>query len=147
LLNILTKESEKYKMENRTIFSAIRFNWFALIAGVFCLTMAVNVSAQQNARPCVEDAEKLCKGIQAGQGRLAQCLKEHSDQLSPACKANIAEAKEKIQDFTQACKDDMTKLCNGTKPGGGRILQCLKQHEAELTPACKEKMAQPKGKL
>ena len=134
-------------MENRTIYSAIRFNCFALIAGVFCLTMAVNVSAQPTVRPCVEDAEKLCKGIQAGQGRLAQCLKEHSNQLSPACKANIAEAKEKIQDFTQACKDDMTKHCNGIKPGGGKILQCLKQHEAELTPQCKEKMAQPKGKL
>ena len=143
----LTKESEKYKMKHRTIFSGIRFNWFALIAGVFCLTMAVNVSAQPTARPCVADAEKLCKGIQAGQGRLAQCLKEHSEQLSPACKANIADAKEKIQDFTQACKDDMKRLCNGAKPGGGRVLQCLKQHEAELSPPCKEKLAQPKGQL
>lgn len=133
-------------MKNRTISSGIQFNWFALIAGVFCLTMAVNVPAQQNSKPCVEDAERLCKGMQAGEGRIARCLKEHTNELSPACKANIAEAKEKIQDFTQACKDDMTTLCKGTKPGGGRILQCLKQHEAELTPQCKEKMAQPKGK-
>jgi len=53
----------------------------------------------------------------------------------------------KIQDFTQACKDDMKRLCNGAKPGGGRVLQCLKQHEAELSPPCKEKLAQPKGQL
>ena len=134
-------------MENRTIFSGIQFNRFALIAGVFCLTMVVNVSAQQNAKPCIEDAEKLCKGIQVGEGRIAQCLREHSNQLSPACKANISDAKVKIQDFTQACNGDMTKFCTSTKPGGGRILQCLKQHEAELTPQCKEKLAQPKGRL
>jgi hypothetical protein len=134
-------------MEKKTIYSGIQFNWFSLIAGVFCLTMAMNVSAQQKARPCVEDAEKLCEGIQAGQGRLAQCLREHSGQLSPACKANITDAKVKIQDFTQACKGDMTKLCNGTKPGGGRVLKCLKQHEAELSPQCKEKMTQPKDRL
>jgi hypothetical protein len=134
-------------MGNRTVFSGIPFNRFALIAGVFCLTMAVNVSAQQNAKPCIEDAEKLCKGVQAGEGRIAQCLREHSNQLSSACKANIADAKEKIQGFRQACKGDIKNLCNTTKPGGGRILQCLRQHEAELSPQCKEKMAQPKGKL
>jgi hypothetical protein len=30
------------------------------------------------------------------------------------------------------------------KPGGGRILKCLKEHESELSPACNEKL--PKGR-
>jgi len=37
----------------------------------------------------------------------------------------------------QACRADYGKLCSGVKPGGGRGAECLKQHEAELTPACR----------
>lgn len=37
----------------------------------------------------------------------------------------------------QACRTDFSKLCAGVKPGGGRGAECLKRHEAELTPACK----------
>lgn len=37
----------------------------------------------------------------------------------------------------QACKADHAKFCKSTQPGGGRIVECLKSHEAELAPACK----------
>ena len=37
------------------------------------------------------------------------------------------------------CKEDAEKLCKGVEPGEGRIVRCLKQHEAELSAACKEK--------
>ena len=37
----------------------------------------------------------------------------------------------------QLCRADYGKLCSGAKPGGGRAAECLKQHEAELTPTCK----------
>ena len=73
---------------------------------------------------------------------MAKCLKEHSGELSPACKENMAKMKEKASDFRHACKDDMKKICAGIQPGGGRIMQCMKQHEAELSPACKEMMDQ-----
>jgi hypothetical protein len=39
--------------------------------------------------------------------------------------------------MTQACKADHAKFCKSTQPGGGRIVECLKSHEAELAPACK----------
>jgi hypothetical protein len=35
------------------------------------------------------------------------------------------------------CRDDAQKLCAGVQPGGGRAIACMKQHEAELSPACK----------
>ena len=133
-------------MKQRTVFSGNQMQRFAVLAGIFCFTMAAKVSAQQNSNPCAEDTARLCKGVQQGEGRILQCIKEHANELSPACKQNIAAAKEKVQDFTQACKDDMQTRCKGIKPGGGRILQCLKQHEVELSPGCKEKMEQAKGK-
>ena len=36
-----------------------------------------------------------------------------------------------------ACRGDMHSLCSSVQPGGGRALACLKQHEGELSPACK----------
>lgn len=36
----------------------------------------------------------------------------------------------------QACQADAAKLCPGVQPGGGRVLACLKQHEAELSAGC-----------
>lgn len=36
-----------------------------------------------------------------------------------------------------ACRGDARRLCSQAAPGGGRLLPCLQQHEAELTPACK----------
>jgi hypothetical protein len=40
-----------------------------------------------------------------------------------------------------ACKADIEKLCPGTQPGGGRIRECMKQHEADLSDACKQALA------
>lgn len=39
--------------------------------------------------------------------------------------------------LAQACQADAKKLCPGARPGGGRVLGCLKQREAELSADCK----------
>ncbi len=135
------------QIKNATALSGIQVKWFAVLAGVFCLAIATGASAEAVDRPCKEDAEKLCNGVQPGGGNIARCLKEHSSELSPACKDNITKAKEKAKEFKEACKDDAHKLCNGVQQGGGRILQCLSQHESELSPACKEQMDQPRGRM
>lgn len=36
----------------------------------------------------------------------------------------------------QACQADVRQHCAGERPGGGRVLGCLKKHEAELSAAC-----------
>ena len=36
-----------------------------------------------------------------------------------------------------ACGADMQRLCKGVMPGGGRILVCLRKHDADLSPACR----------
>jgi hypothetical protein len=36
------------------------------------------------------------------------------------------------------CSADLEKFCKDVKPGGGRIIACLKQHEAEVSEACKK---------
>ena len=41
---------------------------------------------KEAADACREDAEKYCAGIQPGGGRIAICLKQNFESLSPACK-------------------------------------------------------------
>lgn len=37
----------------------------------------------------------------------------------------------------RACKEDVQKFCKDIKHGGGLVVKCLKQHESELSDACK----------
>jgi len=46
-----------------------------------------------------------------------------------------------------ACKDDAKKFCANIKPGDGRMMDCMKQHEAELSQACKDNRAEMKQKM
>jgi exonuclease VII small subunit len=45
------------------------------------------------------------------------------------------------------CRQDVQKLCPDAKPGGGALRDCLKQHAAELSPACQEHLKQVKAKV
>jgi Golgi apparatus protein 1 len=92
------------------------------------------------AAACKPDAEKLCKGVQPGQGRVASCLKQHQDQLSGECREKIAEAQSR-----HPCMKDAERLCKGVQPGEGRVMQCLHEHEAELSAECKAHGGQEGG--
>jgi hypothetical protein len=46
-----------------------------------------------------------------------------------------------------ACKDDVAKLCKDVQPGEGRVLQCLKEHQADVSPACKNRLKQVKQQM
>ncbi len=109
------------------------------------LSVLLNVStaqAEDKEKPgaCRADLEKLCKGVQSGQGRIARCLAEHKDQLSAGCREKIARAESR-----HPCMKDVKTLCKGVEPGEGRIAQCLKQHEAELSAECKVHQARESG--
>jgi hypothetical protein len=43
------------------------------------------------------------------------------------------------------CTDDAQKFCANVEPGGGRILQCLKDHKDSLSDKCKQAAQQAIG--
>ena len=45
-----------------------------------------------------------------------------------------------------ACQDDMKKYCSDAVKPGGSMGECMKSHEADLSPACKENMKEAKAK-
>lgn len=111
---------------------------------VLCAGLLAVGVAQAAQGPCADDAAKYCKDVKPGGGRLAKCLKDNEKQLSPACRASIEESKKKVQEAHQACSDDVQKYCKDVKPGRGRIVKCLKEHEKDLSPECKAKLTEPK---
>ncbi len=88
--------------------------------------------AQPVQHPCMADAQKLCPGVEAGQGRIAQCLKSHKDEVSAECKAKMATFREEAA----ACQADVEKLCPGTRPGPERR-DCMRAHKDQVSPQCR----------
>ena len=37
----------------------------------------------------------------------------------------------------EACRNDVKALCGSVQPGGGRIRDCMREHRAQLSNACK----------
>jgi len=130
-------------MKNWAVYSGIQMYRLTIGAGIVFLSLVASVTAEEVDKPCKADAKKLCKDVQPGEGRIAQCMKEHEKELSPACKANIKKMKEKAKEVAEACQADANKLCKDVEPGKGRIMRCLKYHEGELSAACKEQMTLP----
>jgi hypothetical protein len=116
----------------------------ALAALALCALLVAGAEAPAAQGPCADDVAKYCKDVKPGGGRLARCLKDNEKQLSPACKASIEDSREKAKEAHQACADDVQKHCKGVKPGQGRIVKCLKEHEKDLSPECKAKLTEPK---
>jgi Cysteine rich repeat len=46
------------------------------------------------------------------------------------------EARAKVMQAGRICRPDIDRFCTGVKPGGGRVLQCLQGHQAELSSEC-----------
>lgn len=93
--------------------------------------------------PCKADKERLCKDVEPGEGRILECVKAHEAELSEKCKAMSGRMKEKLEKMramkgkAEACKADKEKFCKDVQPGEGRIVECLKAHEAELSEGCR----------
>ncbi len=120
-----------------------------IAAGIICtaalwMSLAV-MPAKAVQGPCAADMEKFCKDVQPGGGNIARCLKEHENDLSTACRQRIVQVRRQVQEFREVCEDDVLRFCADVKPGSGRIIKCLIEHEGELSSGCKTKIETRKG--
>jgi hypothetical protein len=44
------------------------------------------------------------------------------------------------------CAEDAKKFCGEVRPGGGRVYKCLTDHNSDLAPACRERLAAAKAR-
>ncbi len=96
---------------------------------------------------CADDRQKLCKDAKPGR-EMMMCFHEHENDLSEGCKSMIEKHKRKFMAAhpkmaaaMKACKADREKFCKDVKPGEGRVMDCMKQHESELSGECRDMMS------
>ncbi len=123
--------------------SALRYALAVLVA-VGVIAAAERTSSAKG--PCADDIQKYCKDVKSGKGKIGQCLKEHEADLSPACKERVAQVADAVRDLYGACHVDVEKLCKDVPPAGKSVEKCLKEHQDELSTACKSRIVQMKDR-
>ncbi len=56
------------------------------------------------------------------------------------CTYNGLDSRLALADRDRPCSEDIANFCKEIEPGGGRIISCLKRHEAQLSPPCRTKL-------
>jgi Cysteine rich repeat len=122
-------------------------NWMVLTVAVFFMSLwfGADVRAQMG-NACADDIAKFCKGVQHGGGRISKCLKDHERELSPTCKEAVAAVQKRWSETAESCHDDVLKFCKDVEPGGGRVANCLRDHQSELSADCREKWLRQRKK-
>ncbi len=119
----------------------------AVIAGT-CAAKADTVSYADAitvlAKDCGSDIKKLCKGLNLGNNRIADCLAQNAAKVSPTCTSTLASVAASIQkreqaqtSYKQVCATDMARRCNGVK-GDGYILACLAGKTKTISKQCSQ---------
>jgi hypothetical protein len=106
-------------------------------------TMSYAGAITKLADDCGADIQKLCKGINLGNGRIADCLEQNAAKVSPTCKASMTSVFASITQleqaqvaYSQVCRGDMAMRCNGVR-GDGNILACLNKKKL-VTKNCNQ---------
>ncbi len=114
----------------------------AIIAGLVLSAPAPGQGQGQAAQACAPDIQAHCAGIPQGEGRIAKCLREHQQQLSPACQRGMAQAATLMKEVVAACEDDIHRYCAGAAPGTAK--ECLRTNFRELSFGCKRELFEAK---
>lgn len=94
--------------------------------------------------PCHDDAQKFCKDVKRGGGRMIKCMKEHESELSQACKDHRSEMKKERKEHREVCAEDMKTHCGDVKAGGGAKMKCMKENKEKFSKECQDSLEKMK---
>ncbi len=116
----------------------------AYIGAASAQTMSYADAVTKLASDCGADIQKLCKGLNLGGGRIADCLQQNAAKVSPTCKGSLSAVFQSISQrehaqtiYKQVCQRDMSKSCSGIK-GDGFVLACLVKKESRVGKECNQ---------
>jgi hypothetical protein len=97
------------------------------------------------ANGCKVEIETYCSQVTPGEGRILACLYAHEDKLSAKCEYALYDAAAQLERAVAAlsyvaneCDEDLEKYCASIAPGKGRLLDCLKKHDKQVSKRCKQ---------
>ena len=107
------------------------------------ITSAFNKAVKIVGDGCSKEIATFCGDVEMGNNRVLNCLTAHEGQLSTQCtesivlgKATISKSLGDANFFGAKCGPDMKLLCSDVKPGDGRMLACLVEHNTNITMRC-----------
>ena len=122
-----------------------------LILSMVVLSLGVTgASAQQGpietvANGCKAEIEKYCSQVTPGQSRVLACLYAHGEKVSSQCEYALYDAAAQLERAVAAlsyvvneCAEDLEKFCGSVDPGQGRLADCLKKNDKQVSSRCKQ---------
>ncbi|HVP66371.1 MAG TPA: cysteine rich repeat-containing protein [Anaeromyxobacteraceae bacterium] len=88
---------------------------------------------------CMHDVDRYCASVRAGEGRVMACLARHQDDLTHACQEGVERyevARERVRTVRDACRADVKKFCESQTVLAGALVECLEEHQTELSAEC-----------
>ena len=124
----------------------------SILSMAICATLLFSFSAgaQQSivetvANGCKTEIDAYCKDVIPGEGRVLACLYARSDKLSGKCEYALYDAAAQLERAVAAlsyvvneCKDDLQQVCSEVPAGQGRLLDCLKKNDSQVSGRCKQ---------
>lgn len=111
------------------------------LAGLlFAVALPAAGLADELSEACQADAQQYWSSIQPGNWHLLKCLRQNKAQLSSPCQAALETAMQQMR----VCRSDARQLCPGAQFGGAMV-QCLEQHQSDLSPDCASHLASMPG--
>ncbi len=96
---------------------------------------------------CEAEVQQYCPDSLTGDAR-RRCVAQSIKRLNPACQQIVRQRLvrwREAEGYRLACVEDVKRVCLTIEPGDGRILQCLQEHEQDLSEECYQSL--PKGRL
>ena len=96
---------------------------------------------------CEAEVQQYCPDSLEGEDR-RRCVMQRLKRLDAPCQQIVQKRLvrwREAESYKHACIEDMKRVCPTVQPGDGRILQCLQEHEQDLSEVCYQSL--PKGRL
>ncbi len=96
---------------------------------------------------CDAEVQQYCPDSRSGEDR-RHCVMQRFKRLAPSCQQIMQQRLVRWKEadgYKLSCVVDVKRLCRTVPSGDGRILQCLQEHEQDLSEACYQTL--PKGRL
>ncbi|WHZ25548.1 MAG: hypothetical protein OJF51_000343 [Nitrospira sp.] len=96
---------------------------------------------------CEAEVQQYCPDSLEGEDR-RRCVMQRLKRLDAPCQQIVRQRLvrwREAEGYKRACAEDMKRVCSAVQPGDGRLLQCLQEHEQDLSEVCYQSL--PKGRL
>ena len=96
---------------------------------------------------CEAEVQQYCPDSLMGEDR-RRCVTQRLKRLDASCQQIVQQRLvrwREVEGYKLVCVEDVKRVCPTVQPGDGRILQCLQEHEQDLSEGCYQSL--PKGRL